>query len=226
MAMSIARNVQSSRMKTNPSQFFNQSWRQLPDFDMRLEIFNWFNKKLSEWDWNKNLTLDSSPVLPVVHGTDMSIAWKIASGGFAALSKLDDGYYGKGIYFSTSAKYTLPYFGTKKSPAVLVCLLIPGNVYPVTEQPLSDRDFRGRSSQPLMDNKIRGYPLVSGYQSHYVITNKNGLPFTREDFGKKVEYDEVVIAQESQVVPIFLLQIGRESIIKIFEDWERDVPMK
>jgi len=230
MAMSIARNVQSTRMKTNPSQFFMQSWKRFHDFDLRQEIFDWFNNKLSEWDWNinltldssirdrarnKNVSLDSSPVLPVVHGTDMSIAWKIVDGGFATLSTLDDGFYGKGIYFSTSAKYILPYYGAKKTPAVLVCLLIPGNVYPVTEQ-------------PTPNSKIKGYPLVSGYQSHYAITKKNGLPFTREDFvdQKAKKYDEVVIVQESQVVPIFLLKIGKDSIKRIFQEWERDIPMK
>jgi len=54
------------------------------------EIINHFHKKWSEWEWNENLELDSSPIFPVVHGTSLSIAWKIAHGGFAALSTKDD----------------------------------------------------------------------------------------------------------------------------------------
>jgi len=73
MAVSIARKVQSARMKENPSQFFLQSWKNFPDIEMRLEIVNWYQKKLSEWEWNEGLTLDCSPLLPVVHGTDTSI---------------------------------------------------------------------------------------------------------------------------------------------------------
>jgi hypothetical protein len=35
---------------------------------------------------------------------------KICGTGFANLSSLDDGFYGKGIYFTTYALYALPYF--------------------------------------------------------------------------------------------------------------------
>jgi len=208
MAVSIARNVQRLRIKENPTQFFSQSWKIFPDFEMRNEIHDWFQKKLYEWDWNERL--ESSPILPVVHGTDTSIAWKIAQGGFASLSTLDDGYYGKGIYFSTSAKYILPYYANKKNPTVLICLIIPGNTYPVTEFPTS--------------NKIMGHALVNGYQSHYCVTTKGGMPFTKQDYEQQItKYDEVVIGQESQVVPLFLLQMNRECISKIAHDWTREV---
>jgi hypothetical protein len=49
------------------------------------------------------------------------------------LSIIDAGFYGKGIYFSTTAIYTLPYFGTRKNPALIISWLLPGNVYPVIE---------------------------------------------------------------------------------------------
>jgi len=209
VAISIARKVQSSRMKENPSQFFNQTWKNFPDLEIRQEIINCFQQKLYEWEWNVGLTLDCSPILPVVHGTDKSIALKIAQGGFASLSTLDDGYYGKGIYFSTSAKYIIPYYATKKNPTILICLIIPGNVYPITEFPQS--------------NNIRGLPLVNGYQSHYCVTTKGGIPFTRQDYEEqKMKYDEVVIGQETQVVPLFLLEMKRKYIEKIFQEWRRD----
>jgi len=127
------------------------------------------------------------------------------------LSTLDDGYYGKGIYFSTSAKYIIPYYATKKNPTILICLIIPGNIYPVTEFPQS--------------NKIQGHPLVNGYQSHYCITTKGGMPFTKQDYDEeKTKYDEIVIGQESQVVPIFLLQMSKKRLVKIARDWTRETP--
>jgi hypothetical protein len=50
------------------------------------------------------------------------------------LSALDVGFFGSGIYFSTSAKYIIPYFATKSNPAIIVSFLIPGNPFPVVEQ--------------------------------------------------------------------------------------------
>jgi hypothetical protein len=48
---------------------------------------------------------------------------------------LDVGFFGSGIYFTTSAKYSIPYFATKPNPAIIISYLIPGNPYPVVEQP-------------------------------------------------------------------------------------------
>jgi len=48
----------------------------------------------------------------------------------------------------------------------------------------------------------------SMYQSHYVVTKKNGQPFI--DFHKVVRiFNEIVIDQESQVVPIFSYWSGK-----------------
>ncbi len=39
------------------------------------------------------------------HGTSMEVAKKILTTGFANLAVLDDGWFGKGMYFSTSPEY-------------------------------------------------------------------------------------------------------------------------
>jgi hypothetical protein len=44
--------------------------------------------------WNKSRDI---PIVPSCHGTDFFIAEKICETGFASLSSLDSGYYGKGI---------------------------------------------------------------------------------------------------------------------------------
>lgn len=46
-------------------------------------------------------------------GLDLMVAEKICENGFAALSSLDAGYYGKGIYFTSSVLYTLPYMASR-----------------------------------------------------------------------------------------------------------------
>ena len=62
--------------------------------------------------------------------------------GFATLSSLEDGYYGQGeihsmlcerltllgIYFTSSAKYALPYYAHKVKPCIIMCFIIPGTV--------------------------------------------------------------------------------------------------
>jgi len=202
MAVNCHRKVQTSRMRSNPAQFFSQSWKSFPDFEMRLKVMNWFQEKVSSWDWNKGLTLDQSPVLWAVHGTNKPIAWKIAEAGFAALSTLDKGFYGKGIYFSTSARYIMPYYADKKHPTILICLIIPGNVYPVIEL-------------------MKGQSLKRGYQSHYCVTKHGGMPFTKKDYKKeRTRYDELVLGQEPQVVPLFLLEMNKEHCLQKYKKWK------
>jgi hypothetical protein len=41
----------------------------------------------------------------VVHGTGLEVGQSICGTGFVALSSLDAGYYGKGIYFTTNSLY-------------------------------------------------------------------------------------------------------------------------
>lgn len=57
-----------------------------------------------------------------------------------------------------------------------------GHPYPVIEHP----------REP---NSLLGHPLKVGYQSHYVVTGIDGMPFS----GKGQKYDEIVINQEVQV---------------------------
>lgn len=49
-------------------------------------------------------------IYKVWHGTNMEKARNILSSGFANLATLDDGWYGKGIYFSTSPEYLLFFY--------------------------------------------------------------------------------------------------------------------
>jgi hypothetical protein len=61
-----------------------------------------------------------------------------------------------------------------------------GNSYPVIEN-------------PQMANSLSGATLKAGYQSHYVLTSKTGMP--REDHEKYI-YDEIVVNQETQVIEV------------------------
>src|SRR5436190_640877 len=101
-------------------------------------------------------------ILLIILGTDYYVAEKIAQTGFAALASLDAGYFGRGIYFTTYILYTLPYSCSKRNPSVVIGYLNLGNVFPVTE------NHKG-------DESLLGLPLKPGYNSHFVITTKDGF---------------------------------------------------
>jgi len=84
-----------------------------------------------------------------------------------------------------------------KNPALILSLIIPGNVYPVVEHP------RGNES-------IAGGAIKPGYNSHYVVTDSAGIVIsTVLDTNK---YDELVVDQECQVLPVFVLSVDVEQI--------------
>jgi len=203
-----SRRVIGVRHTNSETIFKKQDWKNVADG--KLELREWYketyDKLAAGFTWNS--PSDKVPIIPVVHGTDGKIGQQICSAGFAALSSLDAGYYGKGIYFTSSCLYATPYFATKAEPAILVCLTIPGNVRPIVEH---------RSGTP----NFLGVPIDSGYQSHYVLTTRDGNPLTKK---KDRYYDEFVLASDPQVVPIFLIYVNQSVIFQLAKDFAREIP--
>jgi len=190
----------TSNVVSNPETFLSQSWKEAKDkHGTRKWTREEYEKKVAQFRWNESLHV---PIIPTIHGTNEDIAYNIIKTGFVALAKLDSGYYGKGIYFTTSAEYGLPYYATKVSPTIIISLVISGNSYPVIEHPrLSKRSFMGAA-------------LMPGYNSHYILTRKDGFPCRKvySGLGEEEFYDEVVIEQESFVLPFYLLKISNKNL--------------
>jgi len=96
---------------------------------------------------------------------------------------------------------------------MLIVLIFPGNVYPVTENPSDEDSFLGK-------------PMKSGYQSHFVITSKKGLP-TGETAKERADtefFDELVIIQESQILPVYLVELDNSNFSALGKEFLRDVP--
>eukprot|EP01127_Copromyxa_protea_P004816 TRINITY_DN1464_c0_g1_i2.p1 TRINITY_DN1464_c0_g1~~TRINITY_DN1464_c0_g1_i2.p1 ORF type:complete len:174 (+),score=34.14 TRINITY_DN1464_c0_g1_i2:97-618(+) len=137
----------------------------------------------------------------------------IASTGFAALSSLDAGWYGAGVYFTTYAMYASPYFVSRKDPAVLLSFVTLGNVFPVTENHTAK-------------NSLLGKVLTAGYTSHYIGLDSKGVV---PDFSKiKLEetnpsdfYDEIVVSQEPQICPVYIIRISTTKLRSIVDRWDR-----
>lgn len=105
--------------------------------------------------------------------------------------------------------YILPYFSTKKDPAILLCYAIPGNPYPVGST-------EGRKSP----DTLMGTALQAGYQSHYVVTNRSGELAEKTENGTDC-YDELVIIQEAQVIPAYILRLVPNGLPKLAKKWSQ-----
>jgi len=194
--------INQSRKLADPFLFTQQSYMLMNDSESKSIVKEKFNERIAACLWNDDNTIPD--IIPALHGTSMEVAWKICSTGFAALSSLDNGFYGKGIYFTTHMQYALSYFIGKKSPGVLISFVLPGNCYPVTEDPDGP-------------NSLIGAPLTAGFNSHFAITNIRGGIATEED---EVHYDEIVISQEAQATPFMLLSIQPKNLLKLQKSLE------
>jgi len=201
--------ILNKRVKESPALFNNMAWQkgQGESFEFRKWVYNRYKEQVSHFVWNENTT--EMPIIPVVHGCDESIGRKICETGFANLGILDAGWYGKGMYFTSSCLYAIPYYASKKKPALVIAYICPGNVYPVIEMPKGE-------------DTLNGQPMKNGYNSHFVVTTKNGFP-PAEQPKKGRFYDEFVIPQESQIMPAFLLSLGTKNLATLLKKWNRPV---
>jgi len=199
--------IMSERHQNSRDLFGSQTWRNGDDQQLRDWTYSTYQSTIKKCPWNIDMPL---PIVPMLHGTDRVVADKIAETGFAALSSLDAGWFGKGIYFTTCAGYTVPYLHLSRNPAIIISLVLPGNAYPVTEHPKAS-------------DSLCGAALKSGYNSHFVATNINGYPHSKPSLSTEGVFTEFVIAQESQIVPAFILSIDKKTSVQLMKIWKRTV---
>eukprot|EP01127_Copromyxa_protea_P015388 TRINITY_DN4423_c0_g1_i2.p1 TRINITY_DN4423_c0_g1~~TRINITY_DN4423_c0_g1_i2.p1 ORF type:complete len:1454 (+),score=193.03 TRINITY_DN4423_c0_g1_i2:579-4364(+) len=197
--------IMEQRMQSNPEIFKKKTYILEDQGEFRAWTFEQFQKRANECNWNQPNT---PVILPAIHGTDFHIAWKICATGFANLSSLDDGFFGKGIYFTTYALYALPYFAKKERPAIIISFILPGNPFPVVENP------------NLKGSKV-GTAIVSGYNSHYVKTLASGYPPPAPQ--ENGLFDEIVVPQEAQIMPVFLLRLDTRNLASLHDRMDRVV---
>lgn len=186
------RSILRQRMIENPVLFCKKDWiLRSEKNELRTYVHERYLQLAEYFSWND--PEETIPIVACLHSTDFLTAKSIASKGFCALATLDEGFYGKGIYFSTYGSYVAPYFLGKESPAILVNLAICGNAFPVVEAATERGGFLGK-------------PTASGYQSHFVLTKSDGTPITEMHMSD--ESNEIVVSQEAQVVPIYIVSVA------------------
>ena len=108
-------------------------------------------------------------MIPLYQGTSENAAYRIVTNGFGTTSKddatsKDDGYYGRGIYFTSSMKYAARYATpTKRGKVFLLSLVITGNVFPVTEHPFKQKPDGGIEYMSDENGKTKPVPNPQGY---------------------------------------------------------------
>jgi len=170
--------------------FKKDGWRQASDAAVRKRYLLSLAEKITKFRHQFN---DGSRgfVLPVVQGTSENAAFRIIKNGFGTVTSRDDGFYGRGMYFTSSFKYASTYAKPSLHGKVfLIALIVPGNPYPVTEPPFDN------------PNTLLGQACKAGYQSHYLEATQRGRPALNADDRCG---DELVVFEGSQTLPLFLV---------------------
>ena len=87
--------------------FKKDRWRQASDAAVRKRYLLHLAEKITKFsDFNDG---NQAFVVPVVQGTSENAAFRIIKNGFGTVPSLDDGFYGRGMYFTSSFKYGSKY---------------------------------------------------------------------------------------------------------------------
>jgi len=190
-----------------------------PDTTEGNEIRNWVLSKyiglVSQFSWNNTSTREQTcmAILPAIHGTDMATARSIAETGFAAVSLLDAGFFGKGIYFTTFANYTIPYFSSRRDPAIIISWIVCGSAFPVIEAADGPHTRKGAA-------------LHGTANAHFVVTDRHGQCLADPKADPTECFNEIVIGQEPQITPAFILSISKDNIPALLKKWNRLIPVE
>jgi len=234
--------------------FLQQEWQLLPNVKRREQFWQTLLNKVNSFYWNQDGS-EIVAMIPVVYGTDIDSAWKFCADGFS--DAIYDGYYGKGIYFTTDLQTSRKWINfppanppenlnspdveypaaqqqnqqqlengeknKKKTQenAYIVSLVMMGNTLPVIEHPMHDdvgkpfftRDEAGLRIVPNPDGYYHK-TVRRGYNSHYTIVPRDA-PFDeafpiKEPFDPEKHTDEIVLFQDSQILPLFVVTFNDE----------------
>jgi len=76
----------------------------------------------------------------MLQGTSEAAVWQICQQGFGVVATTDDGFYGRGVYFTTKLNYAANYAqqSGRDGKVFLLSLVNAGNTFPVTEHQRSN----------------------------------------------------------------------------------------
>ncbi|CAF1256049.1 unnamed protein product [Adineta ricciae] len=116
------------------------------------------------------------------------------------VQRSDDGWFGKGIYFSSSPRKALQYAKSWKFEEfawIICCVVVTGKSLTITNM-----DYKGKN-------------MHRDYDSHYVRTKHNGDPVTSKN---EPFYEEFVIKNNDRILPLFTVALRRAYRCAIWRD--------
>jgi hypothetical protein len=152
------------------------------------------------------------------HGPRRENVASMCRNGMVATGSTDSGYFGRGIYLTLNIEYAARYArGEFDNPATRRPASVDGRfpvimfaasvsmAYPITRE--VDYGHVRLPTDPLRCSDYYGRPLKQGFDCHVVCVNQssNFQAVSRE----QCQYVEVVIEQESQLLPIAVLWLER-----------------
>jgi len=213
---------QTNLGKSNASKKLGKqdNWKGLPDAAQRMAFLGFLEDYSKRYFWNEKSEMSRSYV-PMYQGTNEGAVWSICENGFATVAQVDGGFYGKGIYFTSDMYYAAKYATkTMKGKVIILALTIPGNSYPITENPFKINaigDFEKITNEKGQTVRVRNPDGFyesgpqDGFQSHYTIVEKLdtkvAFPIKDGSIDTKRHADELVIFQDAQTLPIFVLYL-------------------
>ena len=135
-AFEIKREVIEKQHLYNPGLFRKEGWRNLDDSERRKKMYLHLSSKIRAF--RAEFNDGSHPfVVPMIHGTGENAAFRVMEGGFGMVAGLDDGYYGRGMYFTSDLQYADMYAEIQAKNAnptgpwganvFLIAAVLPGN---------------------------------------------------------------------------------------------------
>lgn len=171
-----------------------------PVFQPKWEKENQINQRKKYLDRFNNLMVCNRykgvSIVPVFHGCRKEVVYEICETGFANLKTTDSGYFGSGIYGSPQSEYAGTVYG---EGVVMLCFMSTGFTYPVVH---GDMDkLMGKNNYANFDSHfVPVYPRDMNLHQY----GKEKVYFPCTEYQTPI-YDELVVFQESQIVPRYVI---------------------
>ena len=157
-----------------------------------------YNEQL--YDEYEQLSVNKNEKI-LFHGTSIDNFNGIFQENFkydSVAKRTDSGWYGQGIYFSSSPKKALNYAKPSLNISYLICSLVSlGKMLTV-----GDKQYKGK-------------PMHPDYDSHYVPIRIDGEPVSQ---GELPVFEEFVIKRSDQIMPLYIIGMLKVSCFVIWRD--------
>ncbi|MBA3238045.1 MAG: hypothetical protein H0T62_06810, partial [Parachlamydiaceae bacterium] len=207
-----------------------------PSWKSESQTYGSFNTQETKMRQRVNDTLDSIAKYPLgfkhvkvvnmFHGPGKGAIEGICCANLASLSLTDPGYFGKGVYHTSSARYAYRYAQNTRESALIMSWICFSSAYPVIHHPEVNDDVRDPDNKgwKQLSNELkkkhwlylagRQGAIAEKYNAHYVLVcPKNPKDPEEVDFypfikNAKHTYDELVTFDASQVLPRYLVTLA------------------